>query len=228
MANPRGKIEQAVTPPSSDEAFHEMMGGIGSGISAMGQMLPTLQRIMDEKRKPLPFDVEVTAKSFLVPYISTSLLDMLEASILDPKAITDARILKGMCLELGLIDFLNPPWPDYVLDLAGGGEAQIRDAGNVLSSADKVGHPARLVEPLGILPEKVREDPHQGIEILDQKNIVVTSQKETYKLTRPGSEYVREIHKRPKVNALRKAISDLSSKISIGVKTPAGSITIEK
>lgn len=165
-----------------------------------------------------PFSVKRTANRFCIPIISTHLLDMLEASILDPKIPSDARTLKGYSFELGLLDFLNPPWPDYVLGLARSQKTiPFCKVGEILEASETVGHKARPIRQLYANVKKLIKDPSDAVETLEQNNLVTVGAKETFKVTPQGREYIKEVHKRPRKHAVRKAINYISDHVSIGI-----------
>lgn len=201
--------EKVLTTKSkeSEESFDATMSRISN----------IVQIYMTSQKSALPFDIERTARSFRVPFISTSLLDILEASILDPKLSSDARTLKGYSLELGLLDFLNTPWSDYVMAIAHPGKATFEDASAILKAGEIVGHPSREIEELYVSPKKLLFDPKDGIEALEQKNLVIVEEHETFKCTPQGREYVKEIYRKPKESALRKALDWISGRVSLNI-----------
>lgn len=201
----------------TDEEFKEMTNTMDKFLS--GTMKSFTKPILNltAKNPLLPFDVRKTAKRFYIPYISTSLLDILQASTLNPKSSSDSRYLKGISVELGLLDFLNPPWPDYILEKARHGKSTFEEASNILTAAEYVGHPSRSVKDLAITPKKVIADPADGIEALEQHGLVTVDQKETYKITPNGREYTKEVLKRPKINALKKAAEFLKDHFPLGL-----------
>lgn len=189
-----------------DTSLAEMFGGIGEAITKLGTT------------SKFPFSIKRTANRFCIPCISTQLLDMLEASILDPKSPSEARTLKGYAFELGLLDFLNPPWSDYVLAVARSQKSTTFSKVNeILDAAEVVGHEGRSIRELHVDPKKLKDDPSDGLEALEQNNLVTIEAKETYKITSDGREYMKEVRKRPRKHAIRKALECISGHVSINI-----------
>ena len=198
----RKSIRSFSTQPLSmvDDSASKMMESLGSSISKISPMKPS----------PFSFNVKKTANRYCIPVMKTQLLYMLEAATLNPKSTTDARTLKGYSVELGLLDFLNPPWPDYVLEVAyRRSQPDFKMIAGIIEAAEKVGHKARPIEKLGVNPEKLKDDPREGVEILANNDLVAVESKETLKITDKGREYIKEVHKKPKKRALRKAFENM-------------------
>ncbi len=191
-----------------------MLESLDSWFSGQSGWMKLLMQAAAPKGTPEGFDVDKAARRFYIPYIGTQLTDMLEASLLDPKVPSASRTLKGFSVELGLIDFLNPPWPTYALGLASKGKATFDQIRNVLVAAEAVGHPASAPKSLGITVRQVSANPSDATEILESQNLVTVDQKEIVRITPAGKEYIREVHKRPQVSALRKALSWMSEHMS--------------
>lgn len=211
---PEEKIEKEMI---GDEDFKEIMKMFDTSMAdffgGIGEVV-----LKTTVTSTFPFSLKRAANRFCIPCIPMQLLDMLEASILDPKSPFEARTLKGYAFELGLLDFLNPPWPDYVLELARSQKSvPFGKVGEILGAAETVGHKARLIKELYVNPIKLKDDPADGLEVLKQNNLVTIEAKETYKITPGGREYIKEVRKRPRKHALRKAMEYIRSHVSINI-----------
>jgi hypothetical protein len=213
---PREEIEKQML---TDEDFGRFMNTFDTSMSEMfGTLGKAIQKLSTKQPSPFAFNVKRTANRFCIPIITTQLLDMLEAAMLNPKSPSDSRTLKGYSFELGLLDFLNPPWPDYVLELAWRQkQPHFEKLAKMIEASEIVGHNASSIKELAVNPKKLKVDPADGIEVLANSDLVTVKAKETYKITDKGREYIKEVHKRPKKHALRKVYDSLREHVAINI-----------
>jgi len=98
---------------------------------------------------------------------------MMEMSLLNPKIPSERRALVGYAYELGLLDFWNPPWPDFILKLADSeGSASIDMIPEILKGAKAVGHEARKIKTYDLSPRKILKRPYEAVELLSKTVIL--------------------------------------------------------
>jgi len=201
----------------SEPEFKEFLKMFDTQMASTIQSLAKAATLVQVGGRPVPFDIDCAARSLHVPFIRTSLLDILAAGLLDPKSSSDRRTLKGYSLELGLFDFLNPPWPSYVLEIATRKKkANFDDVSKIMKAGNLVGHPPREVNGLEVNPRKLFSDPKDGIETLEQNNLVATEAQEYFRLTGKGREYIGSVRRKPQKSALEKAADWLGEHMYVG------------